>query len=205
MKVVALTGGIGSGKSEATSQFAALGVPVVDTDIISHQLTASGQPLVSIIANKFGNQVVNKNGGLERAALRKLIFKDPAARAQLNAILHPPIHDIAMQQLAAHSDQPYAILAIPLLDEGSIYLSDIDDILLIDCDETLQIARVMQRSHLSEEEVRAIMAAQTPHKTRIKMANIVITNDESVAKLHEKIKQFHQKYIKTCIVSKTIS
>ena len=204
MFVIALTGGIGSGKSEAASIFAELGVPVTDVDVISHALTAANQPLVSDIKANFGSAYITPEGALNRAAMRKLVFEDAAARDKLNALLHPAIYDEAVKQLQSHQDAPYQILAIPLLFESPRYASHVNRILLIDCDENTQIARVKQRSQLPESEILQIIKTQTPHQERLKLADDVIENNENVAKLREKILKIHQKYLNTCIVSKTI-
>ena len=208
MFIVALTGGIGSGKSEAAKIFVELGVPVTDVDVISHQLTAPNQPLIKEIEANFGKQYITPEGALNRAAMRALIFNDDNARAKLNALMHPAIYDAALTQLQANQNRisksaPYQILAIPLLFESSQYAAHINRILLIDCDEASQIARVKQRSQLPESEILQMINAQTPRKKRLKLADDIIENNENVAKLHEKIVKIHQKYLNTCIVSKT--
>ena len=207
--IVALTGGIGCGKSEAAKIFAELGVPIVDLDMISHQLTAANQPLNDVIASNFGHEFITPEGALNRAAMRKLVFSDDAAREKLNAILHPAIFDEAVSQLNSHSQAThravYQILAIPLLFESARYISHIDQVLVIDCDEETQIERVKQRSNLTEAEILQIIRSQTSREERLSVADDVIENNGSVAKLREKIQRQHQKYINTCIVSKTIS
>jgi dephospho-CoA kinase len=203
MYVVALTGGIGSGKTAAAKIFAELGVPVTDVDIISHELTAANQPLIKDIAANFGSSFITPEGGLNRAAMRKLVFNDDNARAKLNTILHPAIYDVAIKQLQTHKDAPYQILAIPLLFESPRYSPHINRILVIDCDERTQIERVKQRSQLPESEIIKIIKAQTSRKKQLTLANDVIKNNENVEKLREKIFEIHQKYLNTCIVSKT--
>lgn len=205
MLTIALTGGIGCGKSEATKIFSSLGVPVVDLDIISHQLTAEKQPLLIQIAETFGQEFITAGGALDRTKMRQLVFTDEEARKRLNQILHPAIHQEAIKQLQQHQDMPYTILAIPLLEEGGIYESAIDRVLVIDCEEEKQIKRVKQRSQLTEHEIKQIIEAQMPRQSRIKMADDLIENNGSIADLRHKIEKLHQKYIKTCIVSKTIS
>ena len=203
MYIVALTGGIGSGKSAAAKIFAELGVPVTDVDVISHELTAANQPLIQDIKANFGEAYITPEGALNRAAMRQLVFSDDAARAKLNALLHPAIYDTAMLQLQANKDAPYQILVVPLLFDSPRYLPHINSILVIDCDESTQIARVKQRSKLAESEIINIIKAQTSRKKQLLLANDVIENNENVEKLHEKILQIHQKYLNTCIVSKT--
>ncbi len=205
MYVVALTGGIGSGKSAAAKIFAELGVPVTVLDVISHELTAANQPLINDIAANFGKSYITPEGALNRAAMRQLVFKDATARAKLNAILHPAIYDEAIKQLNNNAQTSYQILAVPLLFDSPRYLPHINSILVIDCDEKTQIERVKQRSQLPESEIINIIRAQTPRKKQLKLANDVIENNENIEKLREKILLIHQKYINTCILSKTIS
>ncbi|PPC85721.1 MAG: dephospho-CoA kinase [Methylotenera sp.] len=205
MYVVALTGGIGSGKSEAAKIFTELGVPVTDVDVISHQLTAAKQPLVKELEVNFGSQYITPDGALDRCAMRDLVFKDKNALAKLNAILHPAIYAEAVEQLQQHVDAPYQILVIPLLFESPRYSPHIDRILVIDCDEKTQISRVKARSQLPESQITAIIEAQTSRKKRLTMANDVIENNGNVENLREKILLIHKNYINTCILSKTIS
>jgi dephospho-CoA kinase len=202
MNVVALTGGIGSGKSEATRAFEALGVPVVDLDVIAHTLTTNGAPLVAEIAAVFGAEYVTQDGALNRPLMRTLVFDQPEARAKLNAIMHPAILEEAKHQLQALSSHPYQVLAIPLLPESPYYLPYIQHVLVIDCEPTLQLSRVMQRSGFTEQEALKIIEAQATRESRLAIADSVISNNENVASLHEKIKLFHKNYINTCIVSK---
>ena len=203
MYVVALTGGIGSGKSAAAKIFAELGVPVTDVDVISHEITAANQPLVNDIKANFGKDYITPEGALNRAAMRKLVFSDEAARAKLNALLHPAIYAAAMLQLQLNKDAPYQVLVVPLLFDSPRYLPHINSILVIDCDESTQIARVKQRSQLAESEIVNIIKAQTSRKKQLMLADDVIENNENVENLREKILQIHQKYLNTCIVSKT--
>ena len=210
MFVVALTGGIGSGKSAAAKIFAELGVPVTDVDVISHTLTAANQPLVNDIKANFGSGYITPEGALDRTAMRKLVFTNEVARAKLNALLHPAIYDEALLQLQTNQDYfsksaPYQILVVPLLFDSPRYLPHINSILVIDCDESTQIERVKQRSNLPESDIINIIKAQTSRKKQLTLANEVITNNENVEKLREKILEIHQKYINTCILSKTIS
>jgi dephospho-CoA kinase len=204
MFVVALTGGIGSGKTEAAKIFSELGVPITDLDAISRQLTAANTPLVANIAATFGKQYITPEGALNRAAMRELIFADATAREKLNALIHPAIYDVAIQQLQANKDTPYQILDIPLLIESPRYSPHISRILVIDCNEATQVERVRKRSELAEAEIKKIIAAQAPRKKLLSIADDVIENDGNVTNLRKKIKVIHQKYLNTCIVSKTI-
>lgn len=201
MFVVGLTGGIGCGKSEATRIFSSLGVPIVDVDVISHQLTAAGQPLLQKIIEVFGQEFLLQNGELNRKALSRKIFADSAMRQQLEAILHPAIYDQAREALARNSHAPYQILAIPLLFEGTRYQAIIQRSLLIDCDEALQISRTMQRSGLAEKTVRDIMAIQVSREVRRALATDIVENNGNIEQLRAKIIKIHENYIHTCIVS----
>jgi dephospho-CoA kinase len=205
MMVVGLTGGIGSGKSEAAKLFAGLGVPVVDTDVIAHQLTAPGQPALLRIAQAFGEEILDTNGALRRDLLRQRIFSDPEARKTLEELLHPLIREHVVQELAKHPDATYQIVVVPLLFESGSYANLIHRRLVIDCDEALQVQRAMARGRLTEPEVRAIMAAQLPRNQRLAMADNVIVNDGSLVQLAAQVRDRHEKYIQACIVSHSIS
>lgn len=205
MTIIALTGGIGSGKTEAANHFATLGIPVVDTDVISHALTAAGQPMLSKINLALGPGFITETGELDRAKLRAHVFDNPEARLKLEALLHPVIHAEAVSQLAQNKknlNPAYQIVVVPLLFESQRFRTLSHRILVIDCDEKNQIARTMARSHLSQTQVEAIMAAQVSRATRLEHADNVIENNGTRAELLEKISEFHQNFIKTCIVSK---
>ncbi|MEE9331207.1 MAG: dephospho-CoA kinase [Methylophilaceae bacterium] len=205
MYIVALTGGIGSGKSEATNFFATLGVPIIDLDTISHQLTAANKPLASTIATIFGDDYLTQDGALDRVKMRKLVFNNDKARTQLNALLHPEIYKEAMKQVKMLENESYLILSIPLLTKNNPYAPLIDRVLTIDCDEKTQIERVKMRSKLSEAEIKKIIQTQASRQERLDMTDDVINNCGKIEELRQNIENLHQKYIKTCIVSKTIS
>lgn len=195
MHIVGLTGGIGSGKSEAARIFATLGVPVVDVDVISHRLTEKGSPILTVITEKFGADYFKADGTLERAKLREKIFSDDSARLALEAILHPAIYAQALLELDKHADAPYQILAVPLLFESERYKALIASSLVIDCDEALQLSRVMQRSKMIESEVRAIMAKQMSREARLALADDVIDNSTNITHLDKLIRQYNQKML----------
>lgn len=205
MTIIALTGGIGSGKTEATSMFAELNVPIVDLDLIAHELTAANAPLVKKIAESFGDSYVTEDAALDRNKMRALVFNNDEAREKLNAILHPAIFEEAIKQVQPLQQAPYIILSIPLLTPDSPYLPLINRVLTIDCTEDTQVARVKTRSRLSEKEIKKIIATQTPRHTRLEMSDDIIKNDGNIEDLRKKVENLHQKYIKTCIVNKTIS
>lgn len=205
MFIVGMTGGIGSGKSEAARIFAELGVPIVDVDMISHQLTTSGQPTLKEIAKLFGNEILNSDGSLNRPNLRQKVFTSNDARIKLEAILHPAIYQQAMKDLKKNASAPYQILAIPLLFEGDRYLSIINRSLVIDSDVDMQIARASKRDDLSRDAIQKIIDVQMSREKRNARADEVILNDGSIAEFEEKIRQLHEKYIKACVIDKSNS
>ena len=192
--VVGLTGGIGSGKSAASARFAALGVTVIDTDVIAHALTAPGGAAIAAIQAHFGPRVIAADGSLDRAAMRTLAFADPAARRQLEAILHPLIRSESERQCMA-ATTPYVILAVPLLIESGGYRERCQRICVVDCPEALQIARVSARSGLPAEQIRAIMAAQVSRRERLAAADDVIDNSGTLATLHAQVDRLHRQYL----------
>jgi dephospho-CoA kinase len=201
MYVVALTGGIGAGKSEAAKIFASLGVPIVDVDVISRRLTGPGQPIMDKIAEAFGRDFLTEDGALNRPAMRERIFANDEDRKKLEAILHPVIHSHALRELDQNREAPYQILAIPLFFETNRYSGLVKRILLVDCDESLQISRTMNRNGMTEHTVRAIIAAQASRSYRRALANDIIENNGSIDALAEKVKELHEKYMQACLLS----
>lgn len=193
MLTVGLTGGIGSGKSTVAECFARLGVPVIDTDVIARELTAPGTPALADIHARFGNGVL-VDGELDRAELRRRVFADDDARRQLEAILHPRIRAVVEHKLC-ELDTPYALVVIPLLVETQGYRHLLDRVLVVDCPEDVQVARVMARSGLSRAEVERILAAQATRAERRAAADDVIANTASRAVLCEEIDALHRRYL----------
>ena len=205
MYIIGLTGGIGSGKSEATKVFANLGVPVVDVDIISHELTAIGQATLNEIALTLGKAILNDDGSLNRAALRQKIFSDSEARKKLEDILHPAIYNKAIEKLKENTSAPYQILAIPLLFESDRYLKIINRSLVIDSLPEMQIERASKRDGLFTPEIQKIIDVQIPRRERNSRADDIILNDGTIADLIEKVRQVHEKYMNTCALHKSNS
>ena len=193
MLIIGLTGGIGSGKTAVSDHFAALGVPVVDTDLISRQLVEPGQPLLKTIIREFGESYLDAAGQLDRAALRRLIFSEPQARRKLESILHPAIRQEAERQLA-QMQAYYAILVIPLLVENSADYP-LDRILVVDTPESEQIKRVMQRDGSSMESAQKILQNQASRAQRLDLADDVITNDADLPALHTAVDKLHARYL----------
>lgn len=191
---IGLTGGIGSGKSSAASIFQDLGAAVIDTDEISHELTRAGGAALDAIREQFGGDYIARDGSLARNVMRKLIFDDPAAKKKLEAILHPMIR-AAVKARIAQTQAPYVLIAVPLLLETGAYSDLISRILVVDCDESLQISRTMLRSKLDIQEVRAIMAAQLPRQERLSRADDVLNNDGDIAGLRSQAEALHARYL----------
>lgn len=192
---IGVTGGIGSGKSRAAALFGELGAGVVDTDDISHEITAAGGGAMPAITAAFGTTVAAADGSLDRVVMRKLVFENPDARKQLETILHPRIRERARNRVV-ESTAPYVLLVVPLLLETGGYRDLVQRVLVVDCDESLQISRAMQRSNLTADAVRAIMAAQLPRQQRLAGADDVIRNDGNIAQLRTQITNLHQQYLK---------
>jgi dephospho-CoA kinase len=191
---IGLTGGIGSGKSSAADFFRELGAAVIDTDEISHALTRAGGAAIPAIRETFGADCITDDGALDRVRMRELVFSDPAARKKLETLLHPLIRARALAALEA-AQAPYAVLVVPLLLETGAYRDRIDRVLVVDCDEAVQIARATARSGMSERAVRAIMAAQLPRQQRLAAADDVISNDGGMDALRREVEKLHAAYL----------
>jgi dephospho-CoA kinase len=199
--VIGLTGGIGSGKSTVAELFSSLGAAVVDTDAIAHELTrAQGAAMVEIRA-AFGETALRADGGLDRAAMRRLVFSDSSIKSRLEAILHPLIRRESEARCLSATNAPYVVLVVPLLLESGAYRQRVDRILVVDCEETVQISRVMARSGFSEEEVRAVMATQVPRAERLAAADDVVFNSEGREKLGAQIAALHQRYLELASIT----
>ncbi len=194
MFVVGLTGGIGSGKSTVAGLFAEFGVAVIDTDVIAHQLTAPGGAAMEEIHARFGDEVISADGTLDRAALRRLIFSNTSARHQLEAILHPRIRQ-EVEHMLATLRAPYALIVIPLLVETGGYRDVLDRVLVVDCPEAMQIARVRARSGIDEVEVKAILAAQAGRAERLAAADDAILNTATPEALRTQVATLHRRYL----------
>lgn len=192
--VVGLTGGIGSGKTTVADRFAALGVTLVDTDLIAHALTGPGGAAMAAIADTFGPSVIAADGRLDRAAMRHLAFSDPLARKRLEAILHPMIRAESDRQLA-QATSAYAILVVPLLVEGGKPRDRVNRVLVVDCSADTQIDRVMQRNALPRDQVLAILAAQASREQRLAAADDVIDNDGPPDTLDARVRALHERYL----------
>ena len=191
---VGLTGGIASGKSEAAGTFARLGVPIADADAIARELTAPGQPGLRQLVAALGESILDRHGRLDRPALRRQLFSDHALRQRVEAILHPLI----IQQLNAALDSfrsVYAIAVIPLLVEAAPARALVDRVLVVDCPEPLQLARLMSRDGESERQARAILATQASRTRRFAAGDDILINTGELGELAADVAQLHQLYL----------
>jgi dephospho-CoA kinase len=191
---VGLTGGIGCGKSTVAKLFAEHGAGIIDTDAISRRLTQSGGEAIAAIRAAFGDDYITAEGSLDRARMRGLIFADADAKQRLERILHPLILEQAGLQLEQLQDRPYVIIAVPLLPESPAFRQLTRRILVVDCSESTQVARVIKRNRMSEAEVRAIIAQQTPRDQRLRIADDVIHNEAGLDSLAEQVTVLHRNY-----------
>ena len=190
---VGLTGGIASGKSTAAKFFGALGVPILDSDQVARDVVEPGQPPLERLIERFGRKILTPDGHLDRPALRDIVFSDPKARADLEALTHPAI-GAAMEARSAAAGGPYQILVIPLLVEKNLR-SHVDRVLVVDCDEELQIRRLRDRDGSTPEQVQAILKAQAPRAVRLKAADDVIHNDSDMSAVRDQVAALHERYL----------
>lgn len=191
---IAVTGGIASGKSEVTRRFEALGIPVLDADLISRELVEPGQPALAEITARFGARVLDAEGRLDRRALREIVFADASARHALEAILHPRVRATLLDR-ATSAAGAYVLLAIPLLAEANAaHYEWIARVLVVDVPRATQIARVMQRDRVEREAAEATLTAQASREARLALAHDVIVNDGPIAALDGIVARLDQRY-----------
>jgi len=195
---LALTGGIGSGKSAAAAAFEKLGIPIIDSDTIAHQITAPAGLAIDAIKNTFGTDFINAEGALDRPKMRTLVFNQPAALKQLEAITHPLIkqlsEDAALKSL--DKDSPYLIFMIPLLFESVGWRDRFHKIIVVDCSVDLQIQRVILRNQLQQELIEKIIANQVPRALRLQYADYVLQNNSSLDDLTMQVHSVHEKILR---------
>lgn len=194
--LIGLTGGIGSGKSTVAALFAEHGAGIIDTDAIAHCLTQAGGEAIATIRAVFGDDYLTETGALDRARMRELVFSDPAAKQRLEQILHPIIFEQAKVQVQQLQGKPYIVVVVPLLPESRNFRQLVQRVLVVDCDEDTQVARVIGRSGLTENEVRAIIARQTPRAERLQLADDIIRNDSGLDGLAVQVAALHERYTK---------
>ncbi|WP_421229529.1 dephospho-CoA kinase [Aeromonas jandaei] len=194
MYVVAITGGIGSGKTTIANQFAELGIDVVDADVIAREVVESGTPALAAIADHFGPDVITPDGQLDRRRLRERVFSDPSAKTWLNALLHPLIRN-EMQRQCAAARSPYCLLVVPLLVENKL-TGLANRVLVVDVDEAIQIERTCRRDGVTTEQAKAIIAAQASRSERLGAADDVIENGNgSEMAIKTRILTLHETYL----------
>ena len=194
---IGLTGGIASGKSTVADMFADLGVPVIDTDVIARDVVRPGQPALEEIREAFGAGVIAADGTLDRSAMRAIVFGDDAARRRLEAILHPKIREITIEQ-AETAGGAYQVIVVPLLVESSLR-AFVDRVLVVDCDEEIQVVRLLERDTESEQQARKILAAQSTRDERLAIADDVIENEGSLEDTREQVLALHRSYLREAI------
>lgn len=190
---VALTGGIGSGKSTVAEKFAQSGITVVDADVIARQVVEPGEPALKAISEHFGQQILQPEGTLNRRVLREKIFSSPAEKQWLNNLLHPLIHQ-RTQFAINHALSPYVLWVVPLLVENQLH-READRILVVDVSPEIQIARTMSRDNVSRQQAEQILAAQTTRDERLAVADDVINNDGSPDRVAADVDRLHRQYL----------
>lgn len=191
--ILGLTGGIGSGKSAVADHFGRLGVHWVDADHAARWVVEPGRPALGLIAQRFGEAVIAADGTLNRPALRQLIFQEPAQRQWLEQLLHPLIRQEVAEHLS-RAQSAYAIMMSPLLIESG-QSRQADRVLVVDVPESIQVQRAMQRDHVDEEQIRAILKAQASREERLRHADDVLVNDRDREWLQAEVERLHEFYL----------
>lgn len=193
MLIIGLTGGIGCGKSAVSEMFSDLGVPVLDADQVARDVVEPKSSALEEIRKRFGNQIIDHQGQLDRTQLREVVFSDPQAKADLEQILHPKIRQ-RMRQWVEQQTAPYVILVIPLLFETGQH-KQMNRVLVVDAPESLQIERVCTRDNSSVESAQAIINSQISRQQRLKLADDVIENTGTLDHLRKQVTALHKKYL----------
>lgn len=191
---VALTGGIGSGKSTIAEYFAASGVDIIDADVIAREVVEPGTPALQAIIARYGDAIVNEQGALHRSRLRDIIFATPDEKRWLDALLHPLIN-ARTQQLKAQAVSPYVLWVVPLLVENQLQ-RQADRVLVVDTDEETQLKRTLQRDNVSLDQAKRILAAQATRQQRLACADDIIDNSGAPENALPQVAQLHQLYLK---------
>ena len=190
---VALTGGIGSGKSTVAEQFQKLGAPIIDSDIISREIVKPGFSVLNKIITEFGERILKHDGILDRHKLRELIFTDANAKKKLEQILHPVIYQKISEQIPS-INYPYCLIIVPLLIETQT-MNKFDRILVVDIPEFMQIARARKRDKCSAEMIKSIIKTQVKRRQRLKFADDIIDNNFEINELNKSVQKLHNKYL----------
>lgn len=190
---IALSGGIASGKTYVSNKFSSLGVDIIDTDIIAHEMVLPGRSALEEITDNFGKSVLQKDGALNRKLMRKIVFEDSKKRLILESILHPKIQNEVKNKISS-LDGPYQIIVVPLLTKSPI-LKQVNRILIIDCDEKKQLKRLIKRDGISTKLASQIMSSQSDRKERLSIADDIILNDDDFDSLDTQIINLHRCYL----------
>ncbi|WP_248622828.1 dephospho-CoA kinase [Citrobacter koseri] len=190
---VALTGGIGSGKSTVANAFADLGINVIDADIIARQVVEPGQPALMAIAEHFGSALIAPDGSLQRRMLRERIFASPEEKSWLNALLHPLIQQETRRQFQ-QATSPYVLWVVPLLVENALY-KQANRVLVVDVTPETQLLRTMQRDNVTREHAEQILAAQATREARLAVADDVIDNNGAPDAIASDVARLHARYL----------
>ena len=193
MLKLGLTGGIGVGKTTVSDCFQKLGVPVIDTDVIAHDLVAPGSDALMEIVAAFGDEVLTDRKELDRRRLSQIVFSDPPRRLKLETILHPKIRDVVLKQVQ-DLNTSYCVLVVPLLIETD-FVELVDRILVVDAPDDKRIKWIRDRSDLSESEIIRIISAQTSREKRLAAADYIIENDGSISELENKVLDVHKRIL----------
>jgi len=203
MLKVGLTGGIGSGKTAVSNLFHELGIPIIDTDIIAHDLVNNDRSILKKIVDIFGPRIIDQSGKVDRKKLAQIVFSNNENKQQLENILHPEIRNEVNRQIlgfnASNTPPPYVIIVIPLLLETD-FQDLVDRILVVICDERVRIERIKQRDNRSPDEIQAIIASQVSDDKRISTADDIIKNDKDFSTLASGIQHLHEKYTRLSTV-----
>ena len=190
---VGLTGGIASGKSTVADMFGELGVIVIDTDVIARDIVNPGQPALAEIGETFGAEVITADGSLDRKVMRSIVFAEPGKRKILESILHPRIREEAANQAAAATG-PYQIIVVPLLVDSPMR-SNMDRILVVDCGEQTQLARLLERDAETAAQAQRMMDAQASRTERLAIADDIIQNEGRLAETRHQVEALHSHYL----------
>ena len=190
---IALSGGIASGKTYVSNKFSSLGVDIIDTDIIAHEIVLPGRSALEEITDNFGKSVLQKDGALNRKLMRKIVFEDSKKRLILESILHPKIQNEVKNKIS-FLNGPYQIIVVPLLTNSPI-LKQVNRILIIDCDEKKQLKRLIKRDGISTKLASQIMSSQSDRKERLSIADDIILNDDDFDSLDTQIINLHRCYL----------
>ncbi|WP_376696015.1 dephospho-CoA kinase [Wenzhouxiangella sp. EGI_FJ10305] len=192
--LVALTGGVASGKTSVSNRLAELGAPVVDTDLIAREVVAPGSAGLKAVVDAFGPEILDASGALDRPALRERVFARPAQRESLEAILHPLIERESRRQIDRHHDADYVVLVVPLLIESGLF-RDADRIVVVDVPESLQIQRLLARDGVDQAQAEAMLSAQASRSERLAVATDVIDNSGSLDDLVQATDELHERLL----------